>query len=107
MCYYLKQTPAYGKAGHDYGNHRHQLYKYVKPSESMKYITPGIAKLRAALPAGTEILFWDERFTSTLAHRAMLDGGMRKSRRRDKAIVDEMAATIILNDYLQSKSYNR
>ena len=78
-----------------------------EPSESMKYITPGIAKLRAALPAGTEILFWDERFTSTLAHRAMLDGGMRKSRRRDKAIVDEMAATIILNDYLQSKSYNR
>ncbi len=78
-----------------------------EPSESMKYIMPGIAKLRAALPADTEILFWDERFTSTLAHRAMLDGGMRKSRRRDKAIVDEMAATIILNDYLQSKSYNR
>ncbi len=78
-----------------------------EPSESMRYITPGIAKLRAALPADTEILFWDERFTSTLAHRAMLDGGMRKSRRRDKAIVDEMAATIILNDYLQSKSYNR
>lgn len=77
------------------------------PSESMRYITPGIAKLRAAIPADTEILFWDERFTSTLAHRAMLDGGMRKSRRRDKAIVDEMAATIILNDYLQSKSYNR
>ncbi|MFG6382257.1 MAG: Holliday junction resolvase RuvX [Muribaculum sp.] len=78
-----------------------------EPSESMRYITPGIAKLRAAIPADTEILFWDERFTSTLAHRAMLDGGMRKSRRRDKAIVDEMAATIILNDYLQSKSYNR
>lgn len=37
----------------------------------------------------------------------MIDGGMRKSRRQDKAIVDEMAATIILNDYIQSKSYNR
>ena len=77
------------------------------PSESMRYITPGIAKLKAILPSGVEILFWDERFTSTLAHKAMIDGGMRKSRRRDKAIVDEMAATIILNDYIQSKSYNQ
>nr|WP_303331791.1 RuvX/YqgF family protein [uncultured Muribaculum sp.] len=52
-------------------------------------------------------MFWDERFTSTMAHRAMIDSGMRKSRRRDKAIVDEMAATIILNDYIQSKTYNQ
>ena len=77
------------------------------PSESMRYITPGINKLRAAVPAEIEIIFWDERFTSTLAHRAMIEGGMRKSRRQDKAIVDEMAATIILNDYIQSKSYNK
>lgn len=77
------------------------------PSESMRYIEPGIRKLRAILPETIRIEFFDERFTSTLAHRAMIDGGMRKSRRRDKAIVDEMAATIILNDYIQSKSYNQ
>lgn len=76
-----------------------------EPSESMRYIIPGIRQLRKVLPESIEIIFWDERFTSTMAHRAMIDGGMRKSRRQDKAIVDEMAATIILNDYIQSKSY--
>ena len=78
-----------------------------EPSESMRYITPGISKLRSARPEEIPIVFWDERFTSTRAHRAMIDSGMRKSRRRDKAIVDEMAATIILNDYIQSKTYNQ
>lgn len=73
-------------------------------SESMRYITPFINRLRNHLP-GLEVRLYDERFTSTLAHRAMLDGGMKKMARRDKATVDRMAATIILNDYLQS-SYN-
>lgn len=77
------------------------------PSESMRYIEPGIRKLRAALPENIRIEFFDERFTSAIAHRAMIDSGMRKSRRRDKAAVDEMAATIILNDYIQSKTYNQ
>ena len=76
-------------------------------SESMNYIRPGIAMLRKALPQDIEITNWDERFTSVLAHRAMIDGGMRKSRRQDKAVVDEIAATIILNDYLQSKQFNQ
>jgi putative Holliday junction resolvase len=40
-----------------------------------------------------------------LAHKAMIDGGMKKSQRRDKAVVDEISATTILNDYLQSKNY--
>ncbi len=56
---------------------------------------------------GVEIEFFDERFTSVLAHRAMLDSGMKKSDRRDKAVVDEISATIILNDYLQSKTYKQ
>ena len=47
----------------------------------------------------------DERFTSTIAHQAMIDGGMKKSDRRDKARVDTIAASIILNDYLQSKQF--
>lgn len=76
-----------------------------EPSESMRYITPAINRLRKELP-GIEVDFWDERFTSVLAHRAMIDGGMKKMARRDKAAVDEISATIILNDYLQSKNYN-
>lgn len=75
-----------------------------EPSESMRYIEPALKHLRRTFP-DKEIIMWDERFTSTLAHKAMIDGGMRKSRRTDKAVVDEMAATIILNDYLQSKAY--
>lgn len=74
-------------------------------SESMRYITPGINRLKKELP-DIPIEFWDERFTSVLAHRSMIDSGMKKMNRRDKAIVDEISATIILNDYLQSKSYN-
>lgn len=73
-------------------------------SESMKYITPGINRLKKELP-GVVVEFWDERFTSVLAHRSMIDSGMKKIARRDKAVVDEISATIILNDYLQSKSY--
>ena len=75
-----------------------------EPSESMRYITPGINKLRKELP-GMEIVFFDERFTSVLAHRGMIDSGMKKMQRRDKAAVDEMSAVIILNDSLQSKQY--
>ncbi len=75
-------------------------------SESMKYITPGINRLRKELP-GMEIVFFDERFTSVLAHKSMLASGMKKTDRQDKAIVDEISATIILNDYLQSKLYNQ
>ena len=73
-------------------------------SESMRYIRPGIQRLRQALP-GVKVEFFDERFTSVLAQRSMLDSGMKKMQRRDKAVVDEIAATIILNDYLQSKQY--
>ncbi|MBP3785310.1 MAG: Holliday junction resolvase RuvX [Bacteroidaceae bacterium] len=45
--------------------------------------------------------FYDERFTSVIAHRAMLEGGLKKSRRQDKALVDEISACIILEDYMQ------
>lgn len=72
-----------------------------RESESMQYIKPAVKRLQREFP-NTPIVYYDERFTSVLAHRAMLDGGMKKSDRRNKAIVDEIAATIILNDYLQS-----
>ena len=76
-----------------------------EPSESMKYITPFVNRLRKELPL-LPVVMYDERFTSFIAHKAMIDGGMKKSDRRDKSRVDAIAATIILNDYLQSK-YNQ
>ena len=77
-----------------------------QPSESMRYITPAINRLRKELPY-IEIKFFDERFTSTLAHRAMIDSGVKKSDRRDKAAIDRMAAVIILNGYLESHDMMR
>lgn len=75
-----------------------------RDSESMRYITPGINRLRKVLPE-VPVVFYDERFTSVIAHRSMIDSGMKKMQRRDKATVDTMAAAIILNDYLQSRQY--
>ena len=72
-----------------------------EPSESMKYITPFVSRLKKEMP-DMPVVMYDERFTSTIAHQAMIDGGMKKSDRRDKSRVDAIAATIILNDYLKS-----
>ena len=71
-------------------------------SESMKYIRPFVAQLQNTFP-GMEIVYVDERFTSVLAHKAMLDGGLRKKARQDKAMVDKISATIILQSYLESR----
>lgn len=73
-------------------------------SESMKYITPFVNRLRKILPS-IPVEMFDERFTSAIAHRAMIDGGMKKSDRRNKGVVDRIAAVIILNDYLESRQY--
>ena len=72
-----------------------------EPSDTMKQIMPFVNKLKKELP-DMPVVMYDERFTSTIAHQAMIDGGMKKSDRRDKSRVDAIAATIILNDYLQS-----
>ena len=74
------------------------------PSESMKYITPFLNRLKKVIP-DIPVEMYDERFTSTIAHKAMIDGGMKKSDRRNKEIVDTIAASIILNDYLQSNQF--
>ena len=73
-------------------------------SESVRYLTPVINRLRKVI-APIPIEFFDERFTSVLAHRAMIDGGMKKMARRDKAAVDKISASIILNDYLSSRRF--
>lgn len=71
-------------------------------SESMNYIRPFMGQFRNHFP-DMPLIQYDERFTSVLAHRAMIDGGMKKKQRQDKAVVDKIAACIILEDYLQSK----
>lgn len=70
-------------------------------SESQRYLLPALGRLRKAFPE-MKFEMYDERFTSVLAHRAMLDSGMKQSDRRQKGTADVMAACIILNDYLES-----
>lgn len=70
-------------------------------SESMNYIRPFIGNFKKQFPT-IPITMYDERFTSVLAHQAMIAGGMKKKDRQDKAIVDKIAACIILEGYLDS-----
>ena len=71
-------------------------------SESMKYIEPFVRSLKKKLP-DMPVEFVDERFTSVLAHRTMLEAGLKKKDRQNKALVDEISATIILQSYLENK----
>ena len=73
-------------------------------SENMKRIVPFVNLLKKKLPQ-IPVEMVDERFTSVLAHQAMLDGGLKKKARQDKALVDELSATIILQTYLESKKF--
>ncbi|MBD5264497.1 MAG: Holliday junction resolvase RuvX [Bacteroides sp.] len=73
------------------------------PSESMRYIKPFLGKLHKELPE-MKVTMFDERFTSTIAHREMLAGGFTKKQRAEKGRADEMAAVLILTGYLESKS---
>jgi len=73
-----------------------------QPSENLARVQQFVNRWRKAVPS-VPIEYFDERFTSVLAHQAMLDGGLKKKARQDKALVDEISATIILEDYLRSK----
>ena len=70
-------------------------------SENMKRIEPFFNRLKRLFP-DKEITYYDERFTSVLAHQPMLQSGIGKKARQHKALVDKISATIILEDYLQS-----
>ena len=76
-----------------------------EPSETMRYIEPLAGRLRHAYP-DKKVVLYDERFTSVLAHRTMLESGIGKMARRDKAVVDRISATIILQSYMDSIEYN-
>lgn len=73
-----------------------------EPSENLARVQQFVNRWRKQNPE-IPVEFYDERFTSVLAHRAMLEGGLKKKARQDKALVDEISATIILEDYMRSK----
>jgi putative holliday junction resolvase len=72
-----------------------------EPSESMRYIEPFVKSLKKKLTIPIDYV--DERFTSVLAHRTMLEGGLKKKDRQNKGLVDEISAVILLQSFLESK----
>ena len=77
-----------------------------KPSETMRFIETLAGRLRHAYPE-KQVVLYDERFTSVMAHRTMLESGIGKKARQDKALVDRIAATIILQSYMESLELQR
>jgi len=73
-----------------------------QPSENLARVQQFVNRWRNHMPQ-IPIEYYDERFTSVLAHQAMLDGGLKKKARQDKALVDEISATIILQDYMRAR----
>ncbi len=73
------------------------------PSEAAKDVDIFLKTLKKAFP-DIPVTLEDERFTSVMAHRAMIDGGMKASERRDKASVDKISAAIILQGFLDRNS---
>ncbi|MGM0530926.1 MAG: Holliday junction resolvase RuvX [Bacteroidota bacterium] len=72
-------------------------------SESVQYIRPFLKKLKEQFPNVT-VELEDERFTSSMAQDAMIQGGMKKKQRQNKANVDKISATIILQSFLERKT---
>jgi len=75
-----------------------------KPSENMQHVAAFVHNLRKTIP-GIPVEYADERFTTVMAHQAMIDGGLRKKRRQDKALADEISAVIILQGFLEKKKF--
>jgi putative Holliday junction resolvase len=77
-----------------------------KPSESVKYIDPFISKIKKKFP-GKALHLVDERFTSQIALRSMIDGGVKKEKRKDKRMVDKISASILLQSFLDNRSFKK
>ena len=73
-----------------------------KPSENLARVRGFVARWEKAHPE-IPMAYYDERFTSVLAHKAMIEGGLHRKARQNKALVDEMSATILLQSFLESK----
>ncbi len=72
------------------------------PSESMALIEPFVQKLQETFP-DKEVARVDERFTSKMAFQTMIDSGLKKKQRRDKGMIDQISATIMLQDFMRSE----
>ncbi|MBU1367970.1 MAG: Holliday junction resolvase RuvX [Bacteroidetes bacterium] len=70
-----------------------------KPSDATKFIEPFVNRLRKAYP-DLDIRRYDERFTSSMAFQTMIDAGLSKKKRQDKAMVDTISATLILQSFM-------
>ena len=77
-----------------------------QPSESAQYIEPFVAALHKRYPL-IPIYRVDERFTSKIAFQAMIDGGLSRSRRQDKALIDTVSAVLILQSWMQSQEIKK
>ncbi len=73
-------------------------------SASMKLIEPFVVGLKRAFP-DIPVVMYDERFTSSLAHATLREAGVPKKTRQDKSLIDKLAATILLQSYLESTSH--
>jgi putative holliday junction resolvase len=71
-------------------------------SEAVRYINPFLKKFQIQYPE-MKLEIYDERFTSKMAFQTMIDGGLKKQKRQDKALIDGISATIILQSYLEQK----
>jgi putative Holliday junction resolvase len=83
----------------------HPVQMNNQESESMEFIRPFFKKLQNKYPE-KKIEYIDERFTSKLAVRAMVDAGVKKKKRQDKSLIDQVSATIILQSYLEKQNFN-
>ena len=70
-----------------------------EPSENMKRVEAFVAQLTKTLPS-IPVEYYDERFTSKIAFQTMIDSGLKKKQRQNKALIDEISATLILQDFL-------
>ena len=73
-------------------------------SQSMQYIAPFVKRFKEKFP-DKKVEFEDERFTSKMAFQTMIDCGLKKKERQNKALIDQVSATIILQSYLENKNY--
>ena len=73
-----------------------------QPSENQERVKQFTEKLKNKIP-NIPTVFHDERFTSVLAHQAIIDSGIKKKKRQEKGLVDEISATIILQSYMEQK----
>lgn len=75
-----------------------------EPSDSARFIDPFVVHLKRTFP-GIKVERLDERFTSKMAFQTMIDSGLKKKDRQNKELVDEISATIILQDYMGRNKY--